>query len=266
MSRKTRKLIWSVPLVAVFAVVGALVAFGALGLGGVFADDLADAPMNLDVAAADGSAGRTTLVLTWEAPASGAPDMYRIDRSNDNDKWKYLTSVSGTTLTHTDATVGGVFDTGRTRYYRVLAVNMGHGMDMDYGAGAVSTSESATTDPITVPHQVKPFDADGNGPETIDLMWTVPDDGGSDILGYCIRAWPTGTIADPIEAITEENCTRRVLCQQGPGKRLPRGSTAPVTELLTTRLVAYHSHSARDQLYPQGPPGECKSGATRSMP
>ena len=40
MSRKTRKLIWSAPLVAVLAVVGALAAFGALGLGGVFADEL----------------------------------------------------------------------------------------------------------------------------------------------------------------------------------------------------------------------------------
>ena len=206
MSRKTRKLIWSAPLVAVFAVVGALVAFGALGLGGVFADDLADAPMNLNVAAADGSAGRTTLVLTWEAPASGAPDMYRIDRSKDNNKWNYLTAVSGTTLTYTDDKVPGKFDTGTPRYYRVFAVGMRHGMDMDYGAGAVSTSESATTDPITVPEQVKPFDADGNGPEAIDLTWTVPDDGGSEILGYCIRVWPTGTSVAPT-AISQDNCT-----------------------------------------------------------
>ena len=242
MSRKTRKLIWSAPLVAVFAVVGALVAFGALGLGGVFADELSDAPMNLKVAAADGSAGRTTLVLTWEAPASGAPDMYRIDRSNNNDKWKYLTSVSGTTLTHTDATVGGVFDTGRTRYYRVLAVDMGHGMDMDYGAGAVSTSESATTDPITVPHQVKPFDADGNGPEAIDLTWTVPDDGGSDILGYCIRAWPTGTTADPIQAITEENCTNEFFAN-GPGKAVAPYSADSVGGIIRILPATSYSHT-----------------------
>ena len=39
MSRKTRKLIWSGPLVAVFAVVGALAIFAAVTPGGVFAHD-----------------------------------------------------------------------------------------------------------------------------------------------------------------------------------------------------------------------------------
>ena len=68
MSRKTRRLIWSAPLVAVFAVVGALVAFGALGIGGVFANETTNQPMKLKVSPADGNAGRTALVLTWEAP------------------------------------------------------------------------------------------------------------------------------------------------------------------------------------------------------
>ena len=36
MSRKTRKLIWSAPLVAVLAVAGALAMFAALGPGSVF--------------------------------------------------------------------------------------------------------------------------------------------------------------------------------------------------------------------------------------
>ena len=44
MSRKTRKLMWSVPLVAAVAVVGALAAFGALGLGNVFAQRIARQP------------------------------------------------------------------------------------------------------------------------------------------------------------------------------------------------------------------------------
>ena len=171
--------------------------------------------MNLKVKAADGSAGRTTLVLTWEAPESGAPDMYRIDRSSDNSKWKYLTSVSGDMLTHTDDTVGGKFETGNTRYYRVFA------KDSDHGSGAVSTSESATTKPITVPAQVKPFAASPDGPEMINLTWTAPDDGGSDILGYCILAWPTGTSADadsspPRATVTDENC-KDLFFTDGPG-------------------------------------------------
>ena len=209
MSRKTRKLIWSVPLIAAAAVIGALAAFMTLGTGDLFADELADAPQNLSVEAADGMAGRTTLVLTWEAPASGAPDMYRIDRSNDNNKWKYLTSVAGNTLTHTDSTVGGKFDTGNTRYYRVLT------MDSAHGAGAVSTSESATTDPITVPAQVKPFDASPNGPEATELTWTVPDDGGSAILGYCILAWPTNTTETVVD-VDDANC-KDMFFTNGPG-------------------------------------------------
>ena len=86
MSRKTRKLMWSVPLIAAVAVVGALAAFGALGLGNVFANELPDNPQNLKVTAASGNAGRATLMLTWEAPASGAPDMYRIDVSKNKRK------------------------------------------------------------------------------------------------------------------------------------------------------------------------------------
>ena len=224
MSRKTRKLMWSVPLIAAVAVIGALAAFVALQPGSLFADELGMAPQNLKVAAADGSAGRTTLVVTWEAPESGAPDMYRIDRSSDNDKWKYLTSVSGTTLTHTDSTVGGKFEEGKTRYYRVFAVDGAHGEDGGYGAGAVSTSESATTDPITVPHQVKPFDASGSGPEMINLSWTAPDDGGSPILGYCIRIWPTGTTSTTITPIRDADSTdnddtncRDEFFETGPG-------------------------------------------------
>ena len=44
MSRKTRKLIWSAPLVAVLAVAGALALFVALEPGSVFANPLPAAP------------------------------------------------------------------------------------------------------------------------------------------------------------------------------------------------------------------------------
>ena len=208
MSRKTRKLMWSVPLIAAVAVIGALAAFMTLTPGSLFADDLADAPMNLKVKAADGSAGRTTMVLTWEAPESGAPDMYRIDRSSDNNKWKYLTSVSGDMLTHSDSTIKGSTDPKPT-YYRVFAV------DSEHGAGAVSTSESATPKKVTTPGQVKPFNAAGSGPEMVNLTWTTPDDGGSEILGYCIRAWPTGTTGT-IPAVDATTCTN-LFFASGPG-------------------------------------------------
>ena len=49
MSRKTRKLIWSAPLVAVLAVIGALAIFAAMAPGSLFATELTDAPLNLVV-------------------------------------------------------------------------------------------------------------------------------------------------------------------------------------------------------------------------
>ena len=47
MSRKTRKLIWSAPLVAVLAVAGVLALFVALEPGSVFANPLPAAPSEL---------------------------------------------------------------------------------------------------------------------------------------------------------------------------------------------------------------------------
>ena len=178
MSRKTRKLMWSVPLVAAVAVIGALAAFGALGLGNVFANELANNPQKLKVTAASGNTGRTTLVLTWEAPASGAPDMYRIDVSKDNEKFTRLTEVSGTTLTHSHLVRPKGMDRlptdGWERFYRVYAMN-------SHGYGSVSTAESASTKALAVPGEVTQVKGSSNDPEIINLSWTAPDDGGSDI-------------------------------------------------------------------------------------
>ena len=224
MSSKTRKLIWSVPLVAVFAVVGALAAFGALGLGGVFADELPNSPQNLMVKSADGNSGRTNLVLTWEAPASGAPEMYRIDMSGDGDKWSPEAEVSGTTLTYTDDLSGAVdkaidasdeAPVNVPRYYRVLAMN-------SHGSGQVSTTESASTKNVGRPGAVDAFGAAARGPEMIELTWTVPDDGGSEILGYCIQAWSeqAGDTNATKEAVTVENC-KDLFFSSGPGDNDP---------------------------------------------
>ena len=200
MSRKTRKLMWSVPLIAAVAVIGALAAFVALGTGDLFADELPGAPQNLKVAAASGDAARTTLVLNWEAPASGAPDMYRIDVSRDNQKFTFLTEVSGDALTHSHEVRprGGdsMGKAGWKRYYRVYAMN-------SHGYGEVSSSESATTKAQAEPGEVGSVTFSSNDPTQITVKWATPDDGGSDILGYCIRAWPTGTDSTAIAPLSE---------------------------------------------------------------
>ena len=231
MSRKTRKLIWLVPLVAVFAVIGALAAIGTLGLGGASADELPNSPQNLKVKASDGNSGRTNLVLTWEASASGAPDMYRIDVSTDGDKWSPEAEVSGSTLTYTDDLTSAVdaeidktpeAPVSVTRYYRVFA-------DNSHGSGQVSTTESASTKDVSTPAAVDAFGARARGPEEIELTWTVPDDGGSEILGYCIQAWSVeaghSVTADTAEAVSEDNC-KDLLFSSGPGNNDSSGPDA----------------------------------------
>ena len=122
MSRKTRKLIWSAPLVAVLAVAGALAIFAALGPNQAQAthETLPGAPTNLSVVPAEGNAGRTSLVLTWDAPENSTVTGYRIDYSRDNVEYMELVPNSESTATtypHTG------LDSGQTYIYRVFAIN-----------------------------------------------------------------------------------------------------------------------------------------------
>ena len=219
MSRKTRKLMWSVPLIAAVAVIGALAAFVALGTGSLFANELPDNPQNLNVEPADGDAGRTTLVLTWDAPASGEPDMYRIDVSTNNQKFTNLTEVAGNVTTYSYMVRPRGKDRKATdgweRFYRVYAKN-------SHGYGIVSTSESATTDDLSVPGEVTNVNGSSGGPTYNTLSWPMPDDGGSDILGYCIFAVGPGDTAamgnsPTTNGVTEDNCRREFLLK-GAGK------------------------------------------------
>ena len=104
---------WSVPLIAAVAVIGALAAFAVMAPGSLFATELTDAPLNLVVKAADGNAGRTALVLTWDAPAAGeTPTGYRIDVSEDNNKYKYLAMTDANTRTYTHSWNQRKYQTG----------------------------------------------------------------------------------------------------------------------------------------------------------
>ena len=179
MSRKTRKLIWSVPLLAVLAVAGALAMFAAQGPGGVSATPLPAAPMNLEVAAADGDAGRTMLVLTWDAAANATG--YRIDKSDQGAVWETMMMDTGDTMT----TYTDTLTASDTRWYRVFAVN-------DHGVGPVSNAASGTTNNKVNPGSVMNLRATPNAknPRTrLDLTWDPPaNDGGEMIVGYEIQA------------------------------------------------------------------------------
>ena len=98
MSRKTRKLMWSVPLIAAVAVIGALAAFVILQPNGALAHEPTatsaphlppDPVTGIDVFTPTvDNGGRTSLQVSWNAPTTGdMPTMYRVDISTDTDVW-----------------------------------------------------------------------------------------------------------------------------------------------------------------------------------
>ena len=128
MSRKTRKLMWSVPLIAAVAVIGALAAFMMLAPGALFADGTLGQPGLM----APEAEGPRSIKLTWSAPSGATPTGYRIDVSKDAHVWSELVANhSGTEYVHTLAE-SDVLTTGNqpvitARYYRVFALNS-HGV------------------------------------------------------------------------------------------------------------------------------------------
>ena len=121
MSRKTRKLIWSAPLVAVLAVAGALALFVAL------APDPAEAhgPPGAVTGVTATADGATKIKISWAAPASGTggdPTGYRIDVSDDALAWTSL-------VADTESTVTSYTHTGlkpeTTKFYRVFFPELG---------------------------------------------------------------------------------------------------------------------------------------------
>ena len=165
MSRKTRKLIWSAPLVAALAVIGALALFVTLGPSQTEAqaEEVPGMPMNLTATALS----PTNIELSWDPPTDGdggTPDGYRIDHSSDGDVWYSLESSYDSTV-YTD-------DSGlmaeETRYYRVFAFNSS-------GHGHVLGPVGAETEQSTKPDAVEDLDLVSTE-DTITLTWTAPDD------------------------------------------------------------------------------------------
>ena len=180
MSRKTRKLIWSAPLVAVFAVAVAVTIFAALAPGAAQAEHeaLPGAPINLDITTPAGAAGRTSLQLLWTPPTDGGPVAgYRIDYSMNNVVWDELEANTGNT--NTSYTHMGV-EPNTIMIYRVFGVNSA-------GAGLVSNTDSGRTNGDVKPEQILSLTATANGWRQIDLSWTAPYDGENRIISYCIE-------------------------------------------------------------------------------
>ena len=180
MSRKTRKLIWSAPLVAVLAVAVALALFLVLAPNGVSAHDpqLPGPVMGLDAMADE----YDSIKVTWDPrPAEDGVTGYRIDYSDDNRVWKFLADVSGNSSTYMDT-----MDVNHNtrRWYRIFATN-------SVGIGPVSNAP--VTADVVVADDFPPQrpSSDGfklrvraDGTNALDLTWNAPEERGSKITTY----------------------------------------------------------------------------------
>ena len=187
MSRKTRKLIWSAPLVAAIAVAGALALFVTLAPNDAAAQTssmVPGIPGNL-VAIGDSP---TSVDLTWDAPTGGdTPDGYRLDYSEDGAVWFSLASNhTSTAYTHSG------LKERQTIHYRVFAYNT-------IGTSGVSQIAMATTEISEAPDAPEDFDAANNIGQTVEdrteivLMWEAPDNpDGAPVTKYTIRVSSNG--------------------------------------------------------------------------
>ena len=185
MSRKTRKLMWSVPLIAAVAVIGMLAMFAATTPGGVFAHDLPGAPGDV-TATADGP---NAIKVSWSAPTTGGtPTGYRIDRSEDGNTWfTHVENTESTAVTYTDSDLEPV----QTYYYRVFGINSA-------GTGPVAKDDFASTAAAKAPGVPQQLRAAVMGQNDVTVTWLAPtDDGGSPLDKYRIQIWsPGGTPTD----------------------------------------------------------------------
>ena len=146
MSRKTRKLMWSVPLVATLAIVGALAAFIALAPNDAQAQGLQTPGQVQDVTLE--ATGPTSLKLKWNAPDpgdGGRPTGYRIDVSDDGLTWELL---EGSWPSQDDEYEHTSLLARHTKYYRIFAHNTG---GTKIGPVAFPTPSFAATEASTKP-------------------------------------------------------------------------------------------------------------------
>ena len=217
MSRKTRKLIWSVPLIAAVAVIGALALFLTLEPNGAAAQANVEIPpgqpVGLTAEAYDEGTEQEEILLDWSEPTDGgSARSYRIDISdNGGYTWVALESdFRGTSYTH-DGLMAN-----ETHHYRVFALNQ-------HGISVVSDVVSGTTADSWVPE--RPTDltaevggsgliADTDSDLEITLEWDDPvDPDGAPVKSYEVQYSVDGNVWDPVPEVKKSGDKHTMLTE-----------------------------------------------------
>ena len=204
MSSKTRKLIWSVPLVATLAVVGALAVFVALGLPNP-AQAQAGAPgvpQGVNVVG-----GNMEVTVTWTAPTGddfGDPPQYRM---------RYFQGATAPTV---DA--GWTMDSREGISRRRVITDLANGTLVHVQVQAFNTIGPSDWEPAT-PDTARPTAVAPSAPtvtieqrstSSIEVSWTVTNDGGAPILSAAVAISPSNDGEDCTDitgAATMTTCT-----------------------------------------------------------
>ena len=299
MNKNTRKLMWSVPLIAAVAVIGALAAFMTLTPNPAAAQDaeMLGPPTGL-TATAD---GQSKIKLQWTGPAGQIG--YRVDVAKDDDGavWEelepansgYITSIGNIgRYTHTG------LDAGSKRHYRVFAIDSTGDEGMPSASVSATTAlatKSASPRELSVVPVTDTIEAHRPAPDQITLEWQEPPvNGGSDITAYKIQhsktgagAWsdlktlllidedliPVAASSPPkyryiVKGLAEETTSHyRVIAINEAGESDPSsvvsGKTTDATDLGAVTLLQAQGNDSQVTLYwkaPADPPGAPVTG------
>ena len=247
MSRKTRKLIWSAPLVAVLAVAVMLAIFAVQSPQGAQAQTV-EVPGSVEGLKATAKS-RNSVELTWGLPKSGdTPTGYRIDHSEDNLVWERLVENTGSTTRSRVVTED--VDTDTRRHYRVFAIN-------EAGTGPVSNDPVtafvavADTFPATTPVAstlVLTLSIDPDDSNTVVLKWTKPTTRGAAVTAYSVVEMVD---ADDVVATARIECADDSVCLEATAK-LETDTTHKHENLITGSQHYYRvtaSSSPQDDIH-----------------